>query len=278
MTWANPPAYSRRESARWWVLATVLLLIAVGFLAVGLRGSPDWLTGLVAVPQRAAPPAAGDGVPAPVTPDGDPSGLTAREAKATAPVPDGTASPPAAVPVVPAPARSGQVGVHTSRSTPVWLRIPAIDVDVSLSSLGLNPDRTVEVPTNFGEPGWFRLGPAPGERGSAVILGHVDSNEGPAVFYLLKYLETGDQIEVTLADGRVARFGVSKVATYPNEQFPAQQVYESHGFSALQLVTCGGEFDIPSDSYQANVVVFTSLESVAQPPAAESLLEDSRLD
>ncbi|MBA2445112.1 MAG: class F sortase [Nocardioidaceae bacterium] len=268
MTWANFPASSRRESARWWVLSTVLLLIAVGCLAIGLRGSPEWLAG---------PPAAGDRVPAPRTPDGDSSGLTAAEGSASAPAPDGTPPPPAAAPIDPAPARSGRVGLHLSRSTPVGLRIPAIDVDVSLSSLGLNPDRTVEVPTNFEEPGWFRLGPSPGERGSAVILGHVDSNEGPAVFYLMKYLERGDEIEVTLADGAVAHFGVTKVATYPNEHFPAQRVYASHGYSALQLVTCGGEFDIPTDSYQANVVVFTSLESATPPPATGSPLEDSRL-
>lgn len=72
-----------------------------------------------------------------------------------------------------------------ARSVPVALRIPAIDVSVSLSTLGLNPDKTVQVPTQFQEPGWYRLGPTPGQVGSAVILGHVDDKEGPAVFYRL---------------------------------------------------------------------------------------------
>jgi len=142
------------------------------------------------------------------------------------------------------------------------LSIPAIDLVVSVSALGLNPDRTVEVPTDFQEPGWFELGPSPGQLGSAVILGHVDSYEGPAVFFRLRSLQTGDEIEVSLADGSVVRFAVTTVATYPKEEFPASQVYASQGYSALQLVTCGGAFDSDARSYLSNVVVYTSLVAI----------------
>jgi hypothetical protein len=152
-----------------------------------------------------------------------------------------------------------------ARSAPVTLHIPAIGVSVSVSALGLNPDRTVQVPTDFQEPGWFRLGPSPGQVGSAVILGHVDSYKGPAVFYRLRSLRVGDRVEVRLADGVVAHFTVTKVAMYPKEQFPARQVYASHGYSALQLVTCGGKFDTHTRSYLSNVVASTSL--VATTPA-----------
>ncbi|HSV67514.1 MAG TPA: class F sortase [Mycobacteriales bacterium] len=171
----------------------------------------------------------------------------------------------------PAPAPSGAVGPGVARSAPVALRIPAIGVAVSVSELGLNPDRTVQVPTDFQEPGWLRLGPSPGQMGSAVILGHVDSYRGPAVFFRLRYLRAGDRVEVRLADGVVAHFVVSRVAMYPKEQFPAQQVYGSHGYSALQLVTCGGEFDTHTRSYLSNVVAYTSLVAttpVAAPTAA----------
>ena len=141
----------------------------------------------------------------------------------------------------------------------------AIGVAVSVSALGLNPDGTVQVPTNYQEPGWFRLGPSPGQVGSAVILGHVDSYQGPAVFFRLRSLRPGDRIEVSLADGVIAHFMVTTVATYPKEQFPARQVYASHGYSALQLVTCGGKFDTHTHSYLSNVVAYTSL--VATTPA-----------
>ncbi|GAY13014.1 peptidase C60 sortase A and B [Pseudonocardia sp. N23] len=148
------------------------------------------------------------------------------------------------------------------RSLPVELRVPAIGLSVPVSQLGLNPDRTVEVPTDFQQPGWFRLGPTPGQLGSAVILGHVDSYRGPAVFFRLRSLQAGDTVEVSRVDGSVAHFVVDTVATFPKAQFPAEQVYASHGTSRLQLVTCGGEFDSAARSYLSNVVAFTSLVSV----------------
>ncbi len=144
-------------------------------------------------------------------------------------------------------------------SVPVTLRIPAIGVSVALSELGLTADGTVQVPTDFQEAGWFRLGPAPGQLGSAVILGHVDSTQGPAVFFRLQDLTPGDGVDVTLSDGVIAHFAVGTVAQYPKTSFPGQQVYESHGFSGLQLVTCGGTFDPTTGHYLSNVVVYTYL-------------------
>lgn len=157
----------------------------------------------------------------------------------------------------PAPARS--------RSAPVALRIPAIDVSVPLSELGLNPDKTVEVPDDFEQPGWFRLGPTPGEVGSAVILGHVDSYRGPAVFFRLGSLRPGDRIEVDLVNGDVVSFVVDSVQTHRKDQFPARQVYGSKGVSALQLVTCGGEYDARARSYLSNVVAYTSFVGTSRP-------------
>jgi sortase (surface protein transpeptidase) len=168
-----------------------------------------------------------------------------------------------------APAPSGAAPPVVAPSAPVALRIPAIGVAVSVSTLGLNPDGTVQVPTDFQEPGWFRLGPSPGQVGSAVILGHVDSHQGPAVFYRLRSLRPGDRVEVSLVDGVVAHFVVSTVAMYPKKQFPARQVYASHGYSALQLVTCGGTFDPHTRSYLSNVVVYTRLVGTTPTTAQE---------
>jgi hypothetical protein len=178
----------------------------------------------------------------------------------------------AGVAAAPPPPPAAEAASVLARPAPVGLRIPAIDVAVSLSELGLNPDGTVQVPTNYQEPGWYRLGPTPGQVGSAVILGHVDSRQGPAIFYRLESLQAGDQVEVSLADGAVAKFVVDRVATYPKEQFPSRSVYGSDGGSALQLVTCGGEFDRSTRSYLSNVVAYTSLvtEGTAG-PATSSL-------
>lgn len=156
------------------------------------------------------------------------------------------------------------------RSAPTTLSIPAIGVSVTVSALGLNADGTVQVPTDFQQPGWYKLGPSPGQVGSAVILGHVDSYRGPAVFFQLRSLKAGDPVDVTLADGVTAHFVVSTVAMYPKVQFPAQQVYGSHGDSELQLVTCGGVFDSHSGGYLSNIVAYSTLVSTTPattPPA-----------
>jgi sortase (surface protein transpeptidase) len=97
--------------------------------------------------------------------------------------------------------------------------------------------------------------------GSAVILGHVDNYTGPAVFYRLTSLRAGDKVDVSLAGGAVAHFVVKSMATYSKSNFPAQKVYGSHGYSGLQLVTCGGQFDRSTGHYLSNVVAYTSLVS-----------------
>ncbi len=114
------------------------------------------------------------------------------------------------------------------------------------------------MPSKPARTGWCRHGSAPGEAGSAVILGHVDSDTGPAVFARLKELRAGDKVTVTMSDRSEVRYAVTKVATYPNAKFPAQRVYGGTGPSTLNLVTCGGAYD-PVEGYQANVVVYTSL-------------------
>jgi LPXTG-site transpeptidase (sortase) family protein len=158
----------------------------------------------------------------------------------------------------------GVPGVQpTARSVPVALSIPAIGVNVPLSELGLNPDHTVQVPTNFAEPGWYEYGPSPGQLGSSVILGHVDSYQGPAVFFNLKSLRPGDRVYVTLANRVVTQFTVRQVAMYSKTNFPTLEVYGPHGYSALQLVTCGGVFDTQTGHYLSNVVVYTSLVSAS---------------
>jgi sortase (surface protein transpeptidase) len=155
---------------------------------------------------------------------------------------------------VPAPA-------VVARSVPVAVRIPAIGLAVWLTQLGLNSNGTVEVPTSVQVPGWFSPGPSPGQVGSAVILGHVDSYQGKGVFFQLRTLQPGDQIEVNLADGVIATFKVTSVAMYQKTQFPDQLVYGSNGSSDLQLVTCGGAFDSQTGHYLSNIVVYSSFVS-----------------
>ncbi|WP_308166648.1 class F sortase [Nocardia albiluteola] len=175
-----------------------------------------------------------------------------------------SSSTPSGTPTSHAAATS--TGVQTappiSRSTPVSFKIASINASGSLISVGLNTDGSVQVPANYQQAGWYQKGPAPGEQGSAVILGHVDSYKGIGVFFSLKHVKSGDMIDVTRADGKTAHFKVTDVRMYLKTQFPDQLVFGPRGGATLQVVTCGGQFDQATKSYESNVVVYSSLQSV----------------
>ncbi len=137
-----------------------------------------------------------------------------------------------------------------------WLEIEAIGVSAPLVSLGLNPDRSLQVPGDAATAGWWRGGPEPGERGASVIAGHVDSRNGPAVFYRLRALRPGAAIEVTTEEGTTARFVVERTERYAKDRFPTRRVYGRTRGSTLRLVTCAGSFDAARGHYRDNLVVF----------------------
>ncbi|MBW4029748.1 MAG: class F sortase [Acidobacteria bacterium] len=140
--------------------------------------------------------------------------------------------------------------------------VPALGIDLAVGQLGLQANHQVQVPTTAHTVGWFRLGPTPGQVGSAVILGHVDSYRGPGVFFELKTLAVGAPIEVRRADGSVMEFRVTRVVEYPKSNFPDALVYGSSSGRYLNLVTCGGTFDHATGSYESNIVVFSRLVGV----------------
>lgn len=141
---------------------------------------------------------------------------------------------------------------------PVAVDIPAIDVSSSLVRLGLNRDRSMEVPEDFSLAGWYVHAPRPGEVGPAVIAGHVSSSAGPAVFYRLHELEPGDRVHVTRADGQRVSFTVDRLEQHPKGQLAEAGVYDDTDGSELRLITCGGDFDRQQRSHRDNIVVYAS--------------------
>ena len=210
--------------ARWWAAALVLTMLGVGCVLLWADRPPE------AVADAQDAPAAAPTTPGPATP--------------------GPAKPEPEAPVEPTVGPAVDAAV-----APVRLAIPAMALDTRLITLGLQPDETVEVPSDPDQAGWYRLGTMPGSVGSSVILGHVDSVDGPAVFSGLADLAPGVEVQVELDDGSVSTFAVRSVTTYDNEAFPAKLVYGSHGRRELNLVTCGGEYDAARGGYQSNVVV-----------------------
>jgi hypothetical protein len=158
----------------------------------------------------------------------------------------------------------GAKGPSLPRSLPVSVTIPTIGVQSRLLHLGRNQDGTMEVPnlvTSAGQAAWYKYSVTPGQIGTSVIEGHVDSYHGPAVFYRLGALKPGNRIDVTLADGITAVFRVTGVREYAKDEYPANTVYAQANYAGLRLITCGGGFDAVTGHYLGSVVVFASLIS-----------------
>jgi LPXTG-site transpeptidase (sortase) family protein len=148
-----------------------------------------------------------------------------------------------------------------ARSAPVEIRIPRIGVNAPVMKVGREADGTVQVPplAEHNLTGWYEHGPAPGQRGPAVILGHVDSATGISVFYYLKTMQAGDKVYVTLADGKVAAFAVDGLQRVAKDAFPTASVYGKAGYPSLRLITCGGPFDQATGHYVDNIIVYAHL-------------------
>ncbi|MEV8126407.1 class F sortase [Streptomyces sp. NPDC085944] len=174
-------------------------------------------------------------------------------------------------PPQPSAAQSGTTGRagHADRgaaapalppSPPDRVRIPAIGVDAPLTGLGLTGTGSLNVPPAEKKnlAGWYEAGTTPGETGTAIVAGHVDNAEGPAVFYRLGALEKGSAIEIDRRDGGVAVFTVDAVEVYAADAFPDEKVYGAADRPELRVITCGGPYS-RSTGYQGNVVVFAHL-------------------
>jgi hypothetical protein len=143
---------------------------------------------------------------------------------------------------------------------PARVRVGSLDIDVETIPLGLQDDGSLEVPEDPHVAGWWTGGANPGERGPAVIVGHVDSYEGPGAFYGLADVEAGERVSVDRGDDTGVHFLVDRVETHPKDDFPTAAVYGDTDAPTLRLVTCAGEFDPDARSYEDNVVVFLTLE------------------
>jgi LPXTG-site transpeptidase (sortase) family protein len=145
-------------------------------------------------------------------------------------------------------------------AAPVSLTIPLIGVQTNLMTLGLGRGGTLQVPplSMASVAGWYTGSPRPGSIGSSIIVGHVDTTSGPAVFNRLDTLTRGDKIYVKRADGTLVEFQVTSVQTYSKDHFPTEAVYGPVPDPELRLITCGGAFDPATRHYVLNIVVYAT--------------------
>jgi len=221
-------------------VAAALLVLGIVALTFGLRGNDG-------------PPAPTAAPPATTTPTDRATPTTTTTAQGTA---SGTATPQPSPSAPPDPA-FGQV---LPASAPTKIDIASIGLNsTNFVNLSIAADGTLTVPGSADEIGLYDGGPTPGQLGPAVLGAHVDSKQGPGIFYRLGSVKPGAQINIGRADGSSTTFTVDRVASYPKDQFPTDLVY--HGDftrSELRLVTCGGTFD-KVKHYLDNVIVFAHL-------------------
>jgi len=148
-------------------------------------------------------------------------------------------------------------------SPPKRIRIPSIGVDATVHAVGTERDGSISVPAPRlrNEAGWYRHGPSPGEYGPAILVGHVDTKDKPAIFHRLRELEPGAKIEIARRDRKVAVFEVNSVEQFNKERLPAAKVYQDFSRPALRLITCGGNWVGGATGYADNIIVFASLVS-----------------
>jgi hypothetical protein len=168
--------------------------------------------------------------------------------------PAAVASPSPSPPYRPEPAET------MPPSRPVSLEIPRLKVRTELLSLGRNPDGSLEVPSpaHVQQAGWYRYGAAPGSLGPAVITGHAESGDGPAVFHRLGELMPGDHVAVLRRDHRVAVFRIDRVERVDQGRFPTRRVYGQVSYPGIRLITLGGG-DAATGRYAQNVIAYGRL-------------------
>jgi sortase (surface protein transpeptidase) len=155
-------------------------------------------------------------------------------------------------------------GATMGKSLPTRIKIPRLKLDVPFSQpLELNPDGEVDVPKDYVSVGYYKNGPTPGELGPAVVLGHVDSYQGPAVFFSLGQLKMSDEITIERADGSVAIFSVTEMERNEQSNFPTQKVYGNLNYAGLRLITCTGLYSHEKLRYSHNLIVYAKLTATS---------------
>lgn len=145
-------------------------------------------------------------------------------------------------------------------STPSTLLIPKLKITAPIESVGMNNQGEMAVPQNQWNVAWYNLGPKPGQIGSAVIDGHLDWTTGPAIFWHLSSLTSGDIIQVIDTQNQTKTFTVTKLVSYNNSDFPLQQVFNTNDKARLNLITCAGTFNRSQQNYTKRLVVYSELQ------------------
>ena len=154
--------------------------------------------------------------------------------------------------------KNGAAKIIGKKEFPKVLNIPKLGINAEVQFVGLNSKDEMGVPSNNNDVAWFDPGVVPGEKGSAVIAGHMNGRSGePAVFWDLHKLKIGDDVYVVDNSGNKKHFQVVSVEKYRTNSAPMEKIFGLSGGAYLNLVTCGGMWDRTENTYDERLVVFT---------------------
>ncbi|RAP30472.1 class F sortase [Brevibacillus laterosporus] len=142
---------------------------------------------------------------------------------------------------------------------PNRLRIPSIDLDTVIETVGITTEGSMDVPKAFNKVGILSPWTKPGENGSAVIAGHFDHYTGPAIFYHLKKLKPGDQVFVSNTNNDQLIYVVKEITSFNTKEAPLEKIFGESVTSHLNLITCSGKFNKKTQEHAKRLVVFTEL-------------------
>lgn len=154
---------------------------------------------------------------------------------------------------------------RTTRAQPTRVLIPSIGVDSVLERLHRDDRGVLGAPHYADQAGWWSEGVLPGHVGAAVIVGHLDTIQGDAVFVDLRRLRPGDRILVAMSDGSKVAYRVDRSHVARKALFPSRDVYGATPDAQLRLITCSEPFDPVAHSYTDNLVVFATEEGAGMP-------------
>lgn len=242
---------SRNSRSYRWVMAAGVMLILVAFTLLGLSFSGLVGGDTASTPAPAAAPAAA--APAPSAAGSDASTSTGfnlgPDGERFSGLAEGQPAPGAAAEVPPDAAPPPAV-------RPARLVIAKIQVEAPVVTLGLDADGVMESPAGPFEVGWYGFTAVPGSDGNAVFSGHVDYIDvGPAVFWDLHKLGTGDLVQVRLADGTAYSYVVASSVSYPADDAPIEEIVGPTGRDTITLITCSGTFNRDVRQYSERLVV-----------------------
>ncbi len=158
-----------------------------------------------------------------------------------------------------------QLKIQEEGINPARIQIPSLDIDTGVIPVGLLDNGEMEVPEETDVTGWYDRGVQPGAVGNSVIAGHVDSKEGPAIFFYLKDIEPGEEIIITDENGVELTFEVKTKESYPTDESPIEQIFGPSDKRNLNIITCAGTFDREQHLYPDRLVVYTELVSEEAP-------------